>query len=86
MLGCYAVAANHISATGNVIRRAVSEKTMLSAALQAAINGGRLIPVYDQSDAEIIIGLDEKANVHPWDQEKTSKIIMQPLDKVENKE
>ena len=86
MLGCYAIAANYISATGNVIRKAVSEKTMLSAALQAAINGGRLIPVYDQSDAEIIIGLDEKANVHPWDQEKISKIIMQPLDKVENKE
>ena len=86
MLGCYAIAANHISATGAVIRRAVSEKTMLSAALQAAINGGRLIPVYDRSDAEIVIGLDEKADVHPWDQEKISKIVMQPLDKATDKE
>lgn len=86
MLGCRSVAVNHISATGAVIRKAVSDKTMLSVALEAAINGGRLIPVYDQSDAEIIIGLDEKANVHPWDQEKISKIIMQPLDKVADKE
>lgn len=86
MLGCYAVAANHVSATGAVIRRAVSEKTMLSFALQAALYGGRLIPVDDQSDAEIIIGLDEKANVHPWDQEKISRIVMQPLDRAADKE
>lgn len=86
MIGCGSVAACHVDANGALIRRVVSDKTMLSTAIANAIAGKRLDPHCAPEEAEVTIGLDEKADVHPWDQEKIAKIVFQPLDGTKSKD